>query len=253
MVCVVAACGRFGFANHDDAAVTTGDVLAGTDIAADTVGFDAPFVCTQLFCDNFDAGIDASWTIDISGGSTAPATTPVHGGAHSVALVTDAITSSITNPRATLERFSPLPVAGAVVYARAWLYLKSPFDTTATYAQLINFADSSNGGISVGARHGKITLNDYPSGPYMESATVDLPLDRWFCLEIEMPSGSTTTARAFLDGAEVTDVALAQTSAQTAPDHIYIGFMWVNTITSQPQELGWLDDVVIDTSPIPCN
>lgn len=257
MACLLAACGRFGFASHGDASASgdanrdaNGD--APPDAPPDTG--DAASVCTATFCDSFDTGISSAWMSDTYAGSTAPALAPapVHSGLHSVALVTNAISSSTTNARALLDLYAPLPFASTIVYARAWFYVQSPFDTNATFVQFINFADASGNGISIGSRHNVLTANDYTGGGYAESAT-SLPLDTWFCLRMEMPSGSTATVRTYLGPMELTDIALPKSSAQPAPDHVYIGFEWVGTITSQSQASVWLDDVAIGTSPIPCN
>lgn len=246
---LLAACGRIGFASLPP---PSGDAVLADVVTTDSA-LDGPAVCTALFCDGFEAGIGASWTIDTASGTAVPSGTQVHGGAKSVGLVTNAITSSTTNPRASLSLTGLLPVTGATIYARAWFYLQSPFDTTATFAQMINFANSSGTGISIGARHGVITANDYTSGGYMESATKALPLDTWFCLQMEMPNNSTSTVRTFVDGVEVTDIALTKSTAQPVSDQFYVGFLWANTITSQAKAQGWIDDVAIDTSPIGCN
>lgn len=263
LACVLAACGRLGFGSgartHDDAPSGSGDAgdAAGAPDARDAMIFDSsidgPTLCVSQLCDDFEAGISGSWTSDVSAGAIAPATSPVHSGTHSVALTTTMITSSVTNPRSSLERFAPLPFPDGTIYARVWLYLQSPFSTTAYFAQFINFANTAGQGISIGARNGYVTANDYTDGGYMESATTQLPLDRWFCLQMEMPTGSTSTVRAYVDAVEVTDIALTKTTAQPPPDQVYFGFMWVGTISSLPAAAGWMDDVAVGTTPISCN
>jgi hypothetical protein len=247
---VLGACGRFGFGASGDAA--HGDAATDADASTDA-STDAPAVtdCAgTLVCDPFDT-IGPAWTVDTQSGTVTVDTTRAYRGTSSVHLHIDQVTTSTTNPRALLDT-SPaaLPITGTI-YTRAWMYFATPMPTS-PFAQLINFANLAGQGLSMGERNGAVTNNDYTTGGYMESATVALPLGRWTCLQFEAPSGTTSTIRIFVDGAEVTDVALAISMAQPAPDHAYLGIEWVGTVTSQPAYDAWMDEVIISASPTTC-
>ena len=69
---------------------------------------------------------------------------------------------------------------------------------------------------------------------------------------MEMASGTTTPTRVFVNGTEVTDIMLPQTTPQPAPDHVNLGHEWVATISSQAAVDAWIDEVLIDTAPTSC-
>ncbi|MBA3540933.1 MAG: hypothetical protein H0T79_15075 [Deltaproteobacteria bacterium] len=138
-----------------------------------------------------------------------------------------------------------------VVYVRVWAYFASPLPTT-PFNQLINLADDPGDGISFGAEDGFIANNDYTSVVYEQSTTVQLPIDRWTCLQMAMPSGTTDTARLYVDGQEVTDVAIAKATVQPRPTHVYIGLEWVGTVASQPAVDAWFDEIIVDDAPTSC-
>jgi len=249
-VIVLAGCGRFGF----DSRMTTSDGAPDTsrDTSSDT-SIDSPadtaMVC-GLSCDGFDSvSLGSQWMLDTAQGTVTLDSTHVHSGAAAAHMHVNAITSSITNPRAELVTYQGLPVTGTL-YARAWMYFQSSVPPS-PFAQMINFADTAGEGISMGSRNAVIANNDYTSTTYAESAT-GLPLDAWTCVMFEMPSGTTGTARVYLGGTELTDIALPVTTAQPAPDHLYLGLEWVGTLSSQPPVDIWVDDFAMDTAPLPC-
>ena len=249
---MLAGCGRVAFAPLAGDARTgdaPGSDARGVDAPADAPG-DAAYVCTGFICDGLDgATIDPRWTVDTNNGSITPDTARVHSGTSSLHLHTDAVSASTTNPRAELLTSQGFPVTGEI-YARAWMYFASPMPGT-PFAQLINFANTAGVGISMGERNAFVVDNDYTTPNYVASTTVMLPLDRWTCLQLAIPSGTSGTTHVAIDGAEVTDASSSQTN-QPAPDHVYLGVEWVATVSSLPAFDAWIDDIAIDTSPVPC-
>ncbi len=252
---VLCGCGRLGFGAHSAAdAPGAGDAPAidsrATDAAADAKA-DAAYVCTGFVCDSLDgATIDPRWTVDTQSGTIVPDTTRFYRGTSSLHLHTNAISASTTNPRAELLTSQGFPVTG-MIYARAWMYFASPMPGT-PFAQLINFANTAGVGISMGERSAYVVDNDYTTPQYAQSTVTMLPLDRWTCLQLAIPSGVSGTTHVSVDGVEVPDIATSQTN-QPAPDHVYLGVEWVATVTSQAAFDAWIDEIAIDTSPVPCN
>ncbi len=212
----------------------------------------APVPCTAglILCDSFEPGV-GPWNRGTVNGTIDADTSRAHRGASSIHAHTNAIPSTtVTNPSAILASSQGLPVTGTV-HARVWFYIQSPH-ASGEFDQLINLVDLDGNGISLGTRNGMMTANDYTDIEYAESATTPLPLDRWACLQLSIPSGTTGVTRIYVDGAEVTDVALPKTSAQPPPERIEIGVQWVATVTSWPATDVWFDDVIVDDEPITC-
>jgi hypothetical protein len=247
---VLGACGRVGFGTIGDGARSgdgTADVLA--DTSADGSG--VTNCVGTLLCDTFDGpSLGTEWILDNLAGTTTLDTSRAYRGTSSLHLHIDQITTSTSNPRACLLTNQGLPITG-MLYTRAWMYFSSPMPTT-PFAQMLNFANSAGQGVSMGASHGAVTSNDYATGGYMESPTVALPLGRWTCVQLEVPTGTIATVRVRIDGAEVTDIALPQTMAQPAPNQAIMGIAWIGTLTSQPAFDAWMDELIISASPTTC-
>ncbi len=236
------ACGRIGF----DAAGDGG--AGGSDgTAASRCGSTA-----ALLCDGFEGAVlDPRWQADTSHGTATRDATHAYRGSGSAHVRIAPIAASVTNPRGALLTYDALPISG-LLYVRAWMYFPAPLTTTA-FIQLINFADDPGDGISLGVEDGLMVANDYTTGTYRQSATVDLPVDRWACLQFEMPSGTTDDVRELVDGGAVSDVTIAKAASQPAPTHLYLGVELVGTVASYPAVEAWIDELIVDDKPTTCD
>lgn len=247
VVLALGACGRFGFDDRSagDASGAGGDAVADSNESLCGAS-------SALVCDGFtQSTLDARWTPDTTSGVIGVDATRAYRGTSSLRASTSTISAMTNNPHASIVTYDGLGSVTGLVYARLWIYIPVGFPTV-EFAQVLNFADDAGLGISLGTRDGFIANNDYTSGMYKQSTTVQLPLGRWACLQMEMPSGSTATARVFLDGAEISDVAITRTSAQPPPTHVYTGLTWIGDIASLPASEVWIDEIVIDTAPTSC-
>lgn len=246
------ACGRFGF---DDRAANDAS-RAREDVLADDVSGDSNAslcdVSTALVCDGFtQTTLNPRWTPDFTSGAIMVDAQRSYRGTSSLHASTSTITSATTNPHASIVSYDGLGTVTGIVYAREWIYIPATFPTV-EFAQVMNFADDAGLGISLGTRDGFLVNNDYTSGMYKQSTTVPLPVGRWACFQMEMPSGSTATARVFVDGVEVSDIAITRTSTQPRPTHVYVGLTWIGTLSSLPASEVWIDELVIDSAPTTC-
>jgi hypothetical protein len=238
---VLSACGRLGF----DAPTT----VDASDDGRASDGLDA--TTCEILCDDFETGtLGAAWGIDTAHAQIGVDAVHAHRGTYAVHAHTDAITAAVIDPRATLLGYQGLPITGTV-YVRVWAFFAAPHPT-AFFDQVINLADAPGNGISMGARNGNVTNNDYTASQYAESTTITLPIGVWTCVGFAMPSGTAGTARVSIDGAEVTDIALTKAAVQPAPTHVYIGLEWVGTVSNQAAVDAWFDDIRIGSAPIPC-
>jgi hypothetical protein len=237
-------CGRWAFDPLDD----------GTDAASGGSDSMDPVACAAgvLACDSFEQGLTTvGWNRITGNGAIDVDTTRAYRGTTSIHAHTNPIPSTTTtNPKAVLQLQQGLPITGTL-HARLWIYIPSPHSSS-EFDQLINFTDASGDGISLGTRNGVITANDYTDTTYAESATAQLPVDRWACLQLSIPSGTTGTTRVYLDGAEVTDVALPKPTVQPEPTRVELGVQWVATVSNWPATDLWFDDVIVDDQPITC-
>lgn len=250
----VVGCGRLGFDAQTRVADAPLSDTSGTDgIDPDALVASRCPKTTTLVCDGFEGNaLDPRWQLDVNLGTVATSATRAYRGAGSVHVHMDAITAAVTNPRALLQTSQRLnaTVVGTV-YARVWAYFASPHHP-AFFDQIVNFANTAGNGISMGARNGAIASNDYTAIQFAESTTTSLPLDRWTCLQLEIPAGTSGTTKVSIDGVEVVDVRLTKATVQPSPDHVYIGIEWVGTVSNVPAANAWIDEVVIDSAPTTC-
>lgn len=166
----------------------------------------------------------------------------------------DATATPIHHPRASIVTYRGLdePVIGTL-YIRVWAYFQTPMPEM-HLNQIVNLVDDEGMGIAVGARYGVIATNDYTSSLYAESSTVPLPLDRWTCLVLAIPSGSAGTTRVYVDGTEVHDVALAKSMRQPPPTHLLLGTQSTGEPdVGQPAANAWLDELILSGKPVSCD
>ncbi|MBL9014057.1 MAG: hypothetical protein JNL83_07765 [Myxococcales bacterium] len=247
---VTTACGRVAFDAARDAAPDDG----GPDADAPMMTIDAPpSLCGTaggLVCDGFEGTVlDPRWQLDLEQGTVALSTVRAYRGGSSIRAQTDPITTMTTYPRALLLAYDGLPITGTL-HARVFVYLPTPASTM--FDQLFNFADGSGQGVSMGIRDGVVVNNDYSSTQYRESATA-FPLNRWTCLQMEIPADTTGTIRIFIDGTELADAAIATgATPHPRPTHLYLGIDWPSIVTSLPPSEAWFDELLFDSSPITC-
>jgi hypothetical protein len=249
-VLVAAGCGRVGF----DARMQAGDAPA-SDVASDVAGDGlAASTCPLLnvkLCDGFDdTTVNARWMVRENKGQITIDPTRAYRGTSSLHAHLNAALATDGNLYADVLSTQGMPFTG-IAHVRAWSYFASPFPPQ-TYNQLLNFSTTGGQGIAVGTRDGFITSNDYTDSMQAVSATDAFPLDRWVCLELQIPSGLTGMTRVFVDGVEVSDVQLPKPSPQPAPDQIYIGLVWLNNTSVLPAIDAWFDEVVVDDAPTSC-
>ncbi len=232
--------------------------LARADLATHDMATHAS-LCAGLgvkLCDGFEsATLDARWTNDINNGSITVDTSRAYRGASSLHLHTNAEPTPSAEPQANVAATAALPIA-TTIYLRVWAYF--PSGTPATFDQLLNFTDSSNGnGISFSAADGHPIINDYGGSTsayqFNESSLFSIPTDQWTCLQMQIPqSAATGIIKIFVDGAEITDDT-TNSGANTPPiDRMYLGLDWYQNPANLPATDIWLDEIIVDDQPTSC-
>lgn len=243
---VLTGCGHYGFSSASEASADAADaVTVDTDARQDAVALSTCAGQSVLLCEGFEAPLGSAWTSFQTAGTVGTTSTRSLRGGGSLESITNAVTGLApeADVRDYISRTGPGPLFG-----RIWVYVRSPFP--AAYNQFLTFADVGGGGIAIGVdASGGLVSNDFADGSYLVSATA-LPLDRWVCLVLEVPSNQTGLTRVYVDDVEVTDITQSNTTPQTAPDQIYVGQDW----GSGPGVAAtmWLDELIVDSSPITC-
>ncbi len=245
----------------DDFAAPSPDDLAGIVIGdmASSPGVDlggGPSTCgtsMALLCESFEGTLaDNGWSPDVTTGNTAAIdTTHVFRGTHSLKTHIAAAAAS-TSPFANINTIKPFPIVSGTLYARVWVYF-SP-SLPALFDQFLNFSDAMMTGVSVATDSGDVTLNDYAGTLVYQKSNTALPLDRWACIQFQMPQNGTTmtgTVKISLDGSPVP--MLTQTGTSTPITHMYLGMYFDNNSDAVPAYDAWFDELIVDNKPVGCD
>jgi hypothetical protein len=201
-----------------------------------------------LLCDGFENVLEQQWTPHIVDGSLTLDPTRAYRGQSSIHLHTDSVGSGST-PSATIFESRTFPQS-IPVYVRVWAYLASPFP--GGFNQVINLVDNGMAGISFATKNGFPVLNAYTQPiVYHESTTLPVPTDRWTCLQLQVAQGAATgDVHLAVDGVEPSD-AIGHDVVTTTMRGIYLGLDFLSS-DGNAADL-WLDEVAVDTKPIPCS
>jgi hypothetical protein len=237
----VVACGRGRFDPLGD---------ARTDAAGDT-----PTSCiAQLeLCDDFEAAqLDASkWMWDP--GVTLD-TTVAHRGSQSVRFHSTPVAMR-TEAYFRLYEGTTLPLGDPTFYVRAWLRLGAlPSSTNGLELIAAYQTTGGNKGDYLFAHAGSLDIYDEFTAGFTSTPAAP-PLDTWLCA-LWTVQRSTGAAGSIMLGGDPAPLSLPSQQTDTAPPIAMlafgIGFSAPNVDVAQvPLDL-WMDDIIVDKSPLTC-
>lgn len=235
-------CGRLDFAPASDGSVDASRDAADGDAAASCAGYE--------ICDGFEGASFATvWQLDL--GATLDATV-AHRGSQSVHFQSTALATS-QQGYFRLYESKTLPLADATFYVRAWLRFGGlPASTNGM--ELIAAYQTSGG-----SEGDYLFLHSTGLDIYDEFTAVDMatatapPLDTWLCMlwtvHRDPTAGSITLAG---DPEMLVIDGKTDTSPPIAVIAFGIGFSAPNVDVAQPPLDVWMDDVIVDKSPLTC-
>lgn len=227
------------------------DLAVAFDLTSNDLAFD-PSLCpgTYKICDGFEAAtVDARWSKDTDNAGTFTIdNTRAFRGKQSL-HIHDNGGGSGSSPFTNLVTHSQFPLSGTA-FVRAYFFFPPGYQSA--FNQVLNFSDESGNGASFATKNGHPVLNDYsPPTAFNESAT-PLPTGEWVCLSMSMTqTAATGTVKLFLRDAEVADVTATGVGTPSM-SHIYIGLDWVNNTSAVAASDVWVDEIIINDSPVTC-
>ncbi|MGE5185283.1 MAG: hypothetical protein ACM31C_24610 [Acidobacteriota bacterium] len=252
----LAACGRLGFGSQPGAgdAPPAGDAVSG-DGSGDAPHADAAPACLASYelCDGFEAGAfdTATWTVDP--GVTIDTTFAHRGGAS--AHFQSTVLAKNQGGYFTLGETRTLALGDPRFYVRAWIRLGAlPAGTN--HMELVTAAQT--GGTVYGDSlfvepTGLSIYTQFSNTSYVESTAP--PIGSWFCALWTLQRATTATGSITLAG-DPAPIAIASVITDGSPPlsllTFGIGFSGTNVATAQPVIDVWLDDVIVDGSPLTC-
>lgn len=244
------ACGRIGFPNggSDDTSRDSGAGDAASGDSGPLVDCTMTYPATRL-CSGFEQSGMGEWDYDITTeGTTDLSTTRAYRGTHSLEIQTTAVDAYKE------ARWGKNYVLDAVmtgdIYVRAYYWLDASTVVTDQLSILIVTSGvdpypSANVLLVPGEMHSNIDG---------ESATApfEFPRDRWVCLRMHLVVAATGgSIDIAVDGATVLSKANIDTRVANGYTNVDVGVHYATP--AQTASRMWIDEVVIDTSPIACD
>lgn len=231
-------CGRLQFEPFDP----SGDAASGTD-ATDGLG-DGQTGCagaSYLFCDDLEDPSLAAWPSQF--GVVQHTTSRAHTGTGSLLASSDGVLGG----SATVAPLSA--VTSGELHARGWFYVPSNFDILKF--NLFQLAGDGPGALAV-VDQGDLNAYLGVAGAETIYTTVAMPLDRWVCIGLDLVVADVGGSFAIsIDGTQVGSVSNVDTLSPGGYEDVTAGMPYA----APGQEMGtvFVDDVAVDTQPIPCN
>jgi hypothetical protein len=209
---------------------------------------------SRLACEGFEVTQPEPpwWRIE-EGGSIVQVGTPAYLGVGATLAKTSAVDGKAFIGRSVFNNLT-----SGKIYLRSYLYVPSGVPMVGVVVHGMSEGEPPYGGISVLLSDAAVQLDLHPNGPGVsptflgEDTPVPLRRDRWLCLQMEIGIGGAGSAKLSVDG---TVAAVSTETIETLPPtgyrNISAGIVYTKS-DQQPIQLS-LDEVVADTSPIPCD
>lgn len=243
LVCCLTGCGRFAF---DDATV---DAARPPDAQLFADGNQALPDChvthpTALICEGFENGMDG-WDYAVVDFGTVNATpTRAYRGSYAFEAVTD---SSPNYKTARWGKFYPSAITSGDLYVREYLYLSTSLESQVSLMVTGNGATpfpSTYFSMTPTENHIQVDQNPFSFAPLF-------PQNKWTCVELHIVIDSTFgVATVTFDGNTLT-TGMTNTAVAGGYTNVDVGVHY--TTDTQPTVSLWVDEVVVDTSPIGCD
>ena len=250
---VLAACGRFGFGDHDMASdgSTAGDGSGG--IGDGSGGNDAASAACPIgldLCDGFETGIDTStWAVD---SNVTRDTTFAHRGTASIHVHMPAFAAN-TGSYQTMSETKTITNGATTFWIRSWFWL-SALPATGNGMELITGERPGSAGDYVFVFSDGTHVYSQFGGTSVTTATT-VPVGSWFCAIFKVVRSTTNTGSLELSG-DAPALLLASTKTDAAQAmttiNLGIGVSSTNNPAAQPALDLWIDDVIVHSSAVTC-
>ncbi|MFN0250974.1 MAG: hypothetical protein ACKV2T_29135 [Kofleriaceae bacterium] len=248
IVCAVAlaACGRIGFSGEgNDAPATDGGSGDGLTPMLD---------CTSthpgaLLCSGFEQDDMGGWDYTvIDEGSVTLSTARAYRGAKSLEIQT---TGADAYKYARWGKNYVLPqVSSGDIYLRGYYWMSSTTIVTHQLSIMVvgNAIDPfPSAFVMLAPAEINAVLTDAPT----TTASFEFPRDRWACLLLHIAVGVSGTVEVFVDGTRVLSRNNFDTRVNGGYTNVEQGVHYATP--EQSASHFWIDEVVLDTSPVTCD
>ncbi len=213
------------------------------------------WLADRLVCEGFETTPRDPpwWTIEQSGELTHTGTR-THVGIGAIAA-----RSLVSGGNAFVGRVAYPNLTAGTIYLRSYVYVPSGVPLQGVIVHGLSEESAPHGGVSIRLEDTGVSLDLHPRGPgvmplFISAApAIVFPRDQWNCLQLQLTiSASQGSVRLTVNG----QVAAASTGPlATLPASGYRGVS-AGIVYSVPDQLPvqlFVDEVVADTAPIPCN
>jgi hypothetical protein len=209
---------------------------------------------SRLACEGFEAELAAPWWPGLELGAVSRSARPTHVGDGALRAVTTAANGHAFAGRPTFARLT-----SGTMYLRSYVFVPSGVPLNGVVVHGMSEELAPYGGVSILLSDQRLKLDVHPEGPGVNPVFVDgesgltLPRDRWNCLQMQVSISPTGGAvRLSVNGkVAVESVGTLRTLPASGYWGITAGIVYMDP-KQAPLEL-FVDEVVADLAPIPCD
>jgi len=210
-----------------------------------------------LVCEGFENDL-ADWTFGVSSneyGSVAP-DARAYRGLRSAHLRSDS--SGVPGRYLEAELQTNVDFPFDPLFFRAFVYLPSQRLPQSLDLLVVQQSEDPYGGVALGVTSTRaVQLHDFGLDPPHDlTSSVVLPMDRWVCLEWQVPrsqpdAGTAGSYQVWLDGDELTDLSVGGREVTPPLNTLWLGWAFNAPANTAPLDI-WFDEVAVDAQPIGC-
>ena len=227
--------------------------LGHPDLAQTDLG--NPSLCTvanALLCDGFEAaGLQSPpWWMVAWNASIGPDTARAYRGTQSIHVHTDNAVPTHDAFQSELTETAVAPTPD--FFVRAYVFVPSPMPLAQMRMIGVLQADGPNLGPSLYAAPNQLQL--ILANGISSTAPIQLPLDHWVCLELEVVTATAGAMHFWIDGEAVPALDYAgDTTTSPLVGRVSLGAAFFGKTSPQPVFDYWFDEIVFDDKRVGCD
>jgi hypothetical protein len=206
---------------------------------------------TRSLCDGFEAAVGPAWTSQRKEGQVAQSAAQTRVGAGALRASTD-----VQGGYAFVTRPVFATLTSGTLHLRSYLFVPSGVPIRGIVVHGLAEARPPWGGVSIRLDDSGFELDVHPKEPGVDvmfvraTPAVAVARDRWMCLQLEVAIGQAGSVRLQVDGQ-----LAARADLPTLPGTGYQGVSAgiVYSADEQAPVTVWIDELVADRQPIPCD
>jgi hypothetical protein len=203
---------------------------------------------SATLCEDFENGLGSVWTQTAQQGTVTIDATHVHSGANALRIHINSLAMGVS-ASAQLTEVATLTTANADFHLRAFVYLPAATQDVVMMQVQQGASPWQISNIEVTSGYAAQFDQFAPGAGYVQQST-KFPTGRWVCVVWDFQFGTAQTVS--FDGKQFSQVGLAALNPSLGTIN-FGSYATNNNATPSAAVDFWMDDILVDSSPVACN